>query len=219
MKKLLVATLFAASAVAFAQEETVTRLYIMPLVSVVNERGITQRYPKYRDTSLASANWGAMDYGFRPVCLVAADMTNTDHAALIANADVYAFPDNFQTSGATVANQSATLTNKLESFGIPAQWVGSQSTYLSVAHTAGAMFQYMGRLNSILGNVDPFAGATLNTKISGLSQATQDAIFAAGASFGWNMNGISNQTTLRNAIKYMADQWGATLLDFGVVIL
>lgn len=156
-----------------------------------------------------------MDYGFRPTCLLAADVTDTVNTALIANTDVYAFPAGFESSGATVGTQSSTLTSTLEAYVIPAQWVQSTSTYLSVAHTVGAMFQFMQRMNGLMGNVDPFAGATLNTQIRNLSQATQDNIFIAGTSFGWDLSGITNTTTLRAAIKYMADQWGATPLILG----
>lgn len=191
------------------------RLYLMPISGAGTKAD--PRRPAYVDTILTpnAVPWSMMDYGYRPTCMVAADVTDTVNTLLIANADVYAFPAGFETSGATVGSQSSSLTSTLEAFAIPAQWVQPSSTYLSVAHTVGGMFQFLQRMNGLMGNVDPFAGATLNTQIRNLAQATQDNITAAGLSFGWNLSGISSTTTLRNAIKYMADQWGATPLMIG----
>jgi hypothetical protein len=184
----------------------------MPIIGTGSSR-LDPRRPKYAENTLTGVVWGMMDYGYRPTCLVAADTDGAVHSALTANSDVFAFPDGFESSGATVGNQSTPVTNALEAQAIPAQWVQSQSTYLSVAHTVGAMFQFMQRLNGILGNVDPFVGATLNTRIDALSQATQTAINQAFTSFGWTAP--AGNTTLRNALKQTADQWGATPLTMG----
>jgi hypothetical protein len=191
------------------------RLYLMPLIGVGTKED--PRRPKYADTTLAGIPWGAMGYGSRMVTLVGGDVPDAAHALLVNNADVYAFPDGFQDGTTTVSNQSTNLSSLLESnYGIPAQWVQPSSTYLSVAHTIGGMFQFLQRVWGILGTpTDPFVGVTLNDQIRNLPQATQDAIFAAGNSFGWNMSGISNTTTIRNALKYMADQWGASPLYLG----
>jgi hypothetical protein len=192
------------------------RLYLMPMTGVGTHED--KRRPKYTD-SIFTPNavvWNQFDFGYRPVSLVAAITTNPVHTLLIANADVYAFPDGFEAGVLTVGTQATTLTNTLENtFAIPAQWVASQSTYASVAHTVGAMFQFMQRLNGRIGNIDPFAGAPLNTQLRNLAPGIGQAIMDAGASFGWNMSGISDQTTLRVGIKYMADQWGATPLLLG----
>jgi hypothetical protein len=187
----------------------------MPIVGVGTRED--RRRPKYADAILTPNNtvWAMMDFGNLPTCLVGASTDGTTHAALIANADVYVFPDGFETSGATVGNQANTLQSTLEAFSIPAHWVASQDTYLSVAHTVGAMFQFMQRINGIMGNVDPFAGATLNTQFRNLAQATQDAVNEAGPSMGFNMSGVNQNMTLRNLVKYMADQWGARPLFLG----
>src|SRR5690349_20512179 len=98
------------------------RLYIMPIIGVGTK--LDPRRPKYASTiDGAGLPWGMMDYGYRPTCLVGSDTDATVHAALTANADVYAFPDNFQTSGATLGNQTNTVANRLESFAIPAHWL------------------------------------------------------------------------------------------------
>jgi hypothetical protein len=152
-------------------------------------------------------------FGIRQVSLVAAIITTTRHNELAAFSDVLPFPAGFQSGIQTVGNQANTLTTAIESFGIPAQWVTNQMTYLAVLHTVGAMFQYMGRVYYML-NSDPFAGATLNTRIGDLTVEAQNALFAAGQSFGWNLSGVNANTTVRNFVKYMADQWGATPIPF-----
>jgi hypothetical protein len=215
-RRLLLLAAFAATA-SYAQE-TMARLYIMPITGVGTRED--PRVPKYRNTILTPNGtiWAMMDYGYRSTCLLAAETSAIVHNALVANSDVFAFPDNFQVSGATVSSQSTAVQTSLEGFGIPAHWVQSQDTYLSVAHTTGAMFQFAQGLNGILGNVDPFAGATLNTQFRNLAQATQDATHQVGARFGWDTSGITPTMTLRNMVKYMADQWGATPLLLGPFI-
>jgi hypothetical protein len=189
----------------------------MPMVGT----GLTHedaRRPLYKDSIFTpnAVPWAMFDFGVRQVCLLAATTTDPIHVSLIANADVYAFPDGFEAGVLTVGTNATALTNTLENtFSIPAQWVSSQLTYAAVAHTVGAMFQFLQRLNGMIGNIDPFAGATLNTQLRNLAPGIGQAIIDAGASFGWDMSGISNQTTLRVGIKYMADQWGATPLLLG----
>lgn len=193
------------------------RLYITPLVGAGTF--VDPIRSKYKDTIFTPNGITIFThrYGWRMVGLVAGDVDDVSHALLIANSDVYAFPDNFQTSGATVGAASTTLINILESYGIPAQWIQPQDTYLSVGHSVGAMFQFTQRMRGILGATDPFAPpVTLNTQFRNFSQAVQDAIMQVGAENSYNMSGINNNTTLRNLTKYMADQWGARPLLIGI---
>jgi hypothetical protein len=194
-------------------------LYLMPMTGtgVPGDR----RRPKYMDTILTpnAVEWYGMQYGYQPVCLLAAEVTPEVHAQIIAMNDDYAFPAAFQTTGESVGNANASLTKTLEDqYGIPAQWLTPQMPYTDVAHTIGAMFQYLQRMNGIMGNVFPFAGSTLSDQIKTLPKATQDAMQEAAITMGFSSVGITPNTTIRNAIKLMADQWGATPLILGPFI-
>jgi hypothetical protein len=195
------------SAPLVAQESSVLRVYIMPTVVVSTPIGDSP-LPKY----LQNEAW--MRYGTRNVALVAANTTDAQHATLIANADVLAFPDNFQTSGATLSGSARTaFSNTLENtFGIPGTWIANGNTYLSVAHSIGAMFQFTERWAALAAPADPMTGLTLTTQIGSL--ANPALFYSAATSLGWNTSGISNTTNMRNALKYMADQWGAAPLYF-----
>lgn len=195
------------------------RLYLMPIVGVGTY--VDPRRPMYQDSILRphGVQWGMMDYGWRPVCMVGCNTDDATHNELIANTDVQAFPDDFQSSGATIGGALTAVRNRLEDFTIPAAWVQSTDTYAQVAHSIGGLFQYMQRINRIMGDVDPFpAGITLNTQFQNLPVATRDAMIAASDSFGWDRTGLTATSTLRFILKYLSDQWEGIPLQLGGLV-
>lgn len=193
------------------------RLYLMPIVGVGTYAD--PRRPKYLDSIIrpSGAPWGMMDYGNRPACLVGSNTDASTHTSLTSQSDVYAFPDDFQYSSSAIGGGGLnTLRDRLESFGVPAVWVQSSDTYRQVAHSVGCMFQYLQRINRIMGNVDPFTGSvTLNTAFQDLPQPTQAAMLEAADSFGWNRTQIVPNSSVRFILKYLSDQWGEVPLEVG----
>lgn len=194
------------------------RLYLMPITGT----GVypDSRRPKYTESILTphGVQWSMMDYGNRPVCLLGGDTDAATHTELIAQADVQAFPDNFQSSSLTVGGQLANVRQRFEDFTIPGTWIQAADTYLQVARSVACIFQLLQRLNRIMGNVDPFAGVTLNTQFQDCPADFRAAMIEAAASFNWSTTGLSGTTTLRVALKYFSDQWGSTPLRLGGMI-
>jgi len=180
------------------------RLYIVPQVFGSME-GQTARVPKY---FFPNFRWAGMDYGFQPIYLVAADLAPADDAAIIANSDVVAFPFDL----ATTVGGGQALTNArnaLEAALIPAQWVAASSTWSEVARTVAGMFQFMQRLNFVLGNTVVIdTSAKLNVQWSSIPTDTQNAIISAAQSLGYTFNPQPNDQ-LRTLLKNLADQWGS----------
>jgi hypothetical protein len=61
-------------------------------------------------------------------------------------------------------------------------------------------------------------GVTLDTTISSLTAAQRAALLDAAMSMGWSVAGVQGSWTLRQALKYLSDQWSAPLIIGGVEI-
>lgn len=178
------------------------RIYLMPIA--LDEKG--HRGPKYK--ALFHADWTMMDYGFDPVCLVGVEnIAVDDHTAVVANGDVTALPaDLTQQIGA----QLALVQNALAGLNIPENWVQSTHTYLQVLRVVALVFQFAQRLNGALPNVRLFdTGVTLATRINQLPANVRTALSDAATSLGFSTAGLTGSSTLRVALKNMADQFSS----------
>lgn len=191
------------------------RLYLVPVVETTDpDDGKITRLPKY--IAALPVSWSAQDYGFEPAMLVAADVTTAQHNSISGNADVSAVPVNLD---ANPNNNGATsVRNRLEALNIPAAWVNTSLTWRQIVRTVSGFMQYMQRVAAIRGV--PMArlfsgGVTLSTQINQLPQVWRDALIQAANEFGYDISGLSGGSTLRNALKAMADQWGTRPLVMG----
>jgi hypothetical protein len=180
------------------------RLYIVPVIGT----GVLSdpRRPKYI-SDIAGLTWAAMDYGFQPLYLAAADLTLTDDAAVIANGDVFAFP--FDLTPNLNQGQVNSAKTAFELALIPAQWVSASNTWHDVARIVAGMFQFMQRLNAILGNIILIDSSTkLNIQWSSIPSNIQTAIIDSATSLGYDTSFIQATTQLRTILKSLSDQWG-----------
>lgn len=189
------------------------RLYLVPQIGT----GIFPdgRRPKYFVDDLA-VPWVGMDYGFQPVYLVGADLSPTDDTFVIGQADVFGFP--FDLDPQLTAGQANVAEAALELFFIPANWVTASLTWRDVARTTAGMFQYMQRLNVIVGNVillDGTSNRTLNTQWQNVPVNIQTGIRLAASQLGYNTTFIANNTQVRAIFKNFSDQWGSKPFIFG----
>jgi hypothetical protein len=178
------------------------RLYITPAIGA----GIPGdgRRPKYV-SALPAVAWAGMDYGFNPLFLVAADLTAPQDASVVANADVFAFPFDLDTN--ITGGAITTTRNVHEAFLIPLQSVPATNRLLA-RYDAG-LFQYMQRLNVVLGNevlIDN--GAKLNIQWQNIPANVQTAALEAAQSLGYDTSFITGTTQLRAVLKVWADAWG-----------
>lgn len=192
------------------------RYYILPIDRpVIN--GQTYRGPKYLkwrfNTTGIDCLWGMKDYGSIDMCVVGTDILQADHDTLILNTDVYAFPENLD-STMTLANRQA-LNTYAEAHAIPGDWLKQGDTFRYALRTICGMFLYLQKTLAILGYpADPFAGITLNTRYGQLTQAYQDAMAQSAQLFGYTWNVAANDQ-IRKIWKLMADQWGSQVISFG----
>ena len=110
-------------------EATVYNLYLVPV-----EVNGTNRGPKYfrwfhdpDPPALVDCAWSMMDYGFtNQALLIAKDIDLLEAAALEANADVFAFPDNL--AGPVDQDVQAYF----ETINLPTDWLTPATTWLEL---------------------------------------------------------------------------------------
>src|SRR3990167_3588597 len=144
------------------------KIYLIPIEQVGSARG--PEYFAWRfDSNGPSINcrWSLMDYGFiQYALLVAHDILITDHAALILNADVYAFPDNLDLS----ITDKAVMDVLFESINIPTDWITPATTYRQLLRNLAGLFQFNQRYGGISGGQSVFGGGvTLETNYNQMS--------------------------------------------------
>lgn len=196
------------------------RFYILP-VDVVTIAGQIMRGPKYlewfQNPSGLDVRWSAKDYGAIDMMMCAVDAELADHTYLAGQTDVYAFPDNLDTSPSPA--ELSALEDYLELAYIPAQWLSPSDTWREILRIITAMFLFMQRLTGITGS-DPLVwGVSLNTQFRNIEQQYQDAIYEAFVTLGYDDSAIKSNWTMRVMLKNTADEWGERPIHFGFVTL
>ncbi len=192
------------------------RLYIVPVVGVGTKSDL--RRPKYFDdgTLVPRPNYSAMDYGFEPWMVVGANLSVSDDATVVGQADAMAIPFNMDVL--LTAGNVTTVQTKLEAINIPAGWVTTSLTWRQVVRIVLGMVAVMQRFAGLQGVTRIFAGGvTLNSTIGSLSQGVRNNLTLAATSQGLSVSGISGATTIRAALKILADQFTGRTFVFGGV--
>jgi hypothetical protein len=157
-----------------------------------------------------------MDYGHHPGCLMAADVNTTQRNFLSGQADVVLVPLNLDS---TIGAALATTQAALEALQVPAGWVTSGTTWRAVVRMVGGLFQFAQRYAGLTDGQDLLpAGVNLDAAMSTVPQARRDAIQATADSFGYDTGAIGGGTTIRAALKILADQWGAAAFLLGGMV-
>lgn len=183
------------------------KIYIVPVEQVGVYRG--PEYFDWRfDANPPSINcrWNAMDYGFLPyMLLVAHDITQTDHDALILKTNVYAFPDNLDT---TITDR-AKLDTFFEAISIPTDWLTPSSTYREFIRKMAGMFQFNQAYGGLSNGQSLFTGGiTLESNWNNLSTQQKTwfnntvQIILPGAPV------VNGNPKLRTLAKQAGDLWG-----------
>lgn len=180
------------------------RVYLMPIIGT-GAGSTDPRRPKYV-TTFASFAWDLVDYGFEPVCFVGVQNIDAPtHAALVANADVTAMPVDLTTA---IGAQLTLVKNTVAGFNIPENWILGTHTYNQVLRVCLLIFLFMQRFHATLPNTLIFTGGiTLASTISQLPVATRTALSTTATSLGFSTAGLTGATTLRTALKALADQF------------
>lgn len=194
------------------------RLFFDPLVV-----SGAYRAPKYvasrvgtGSPELAGLQWAMMDYGHASWCLLAADTNAGQQTFLAAQTDVTDAPADLATTigGGNVQ----ALRDYLEAADIPALWITGGDTWLTVVRFVGGLFQFAQRFASISGGAALLPpGTDKNQTMADMGQAWQTAALATADSFDppYDVSAITGSTTIRAALKILADQWGSRSFHLG----
>jgi hypothetical protein len=159
------------------------------------------RRPKY--VPALGVEWSAMDFGAAPVFLVRANLSAAQETLLEINADFFTVPALDET---LTAGQVSAVQTRLENNGIPAGWVTTARTWRQVLRIVAAMFQLCQRANVAI------VTANLDLRMNQLPAATRTRLQDAADSFGWDRSGVTATTTVRTALKVLADQWNGRMI-------
>ena len=198
------------------------RLYIVPKVGTGDDSDPWRAKYFADGLIIPRPAYSAMDYGFEPWFVVGADLSSSDEAFVLAQSDVTAIPANLN---ANLTNPQVTsVQNKLESINIPAGWVNNGLQWLAVVRIVLGMFSFIQRFGSILNSGQTlgtgfFGSITLSTTIAELSANQVTALQQAAADLNLSTAGITGSTTLRVALKTLADQMSARTYNFNGVLI
>ena len=206
------------------------RFYLVPVETVVfppDDFGqvSTSRGPKYFSWSddpdppaLVSTPWAMMDYGFvDSALLVAKNISQIDHDALILNADVFSFPDNL--------DQPVTDPNVdtfFEAINLPTDWLTPATTYRDLMRQTAGIFQFNQRYSGIAANETGethsiFDNADLSTRLRNMTAQEQVWFLATVDSFGVDSSLVNDNSRLRQLVKTAGDFWaGQTFILGGI---
>lgn len=200
------------------------RLYIVPVVGAGTK--VSPRRPKYFNSVdgviAAGATWSAQDYGLEPWMVVAADLSTSDDNLVVGEPDAFALP--FDLSTTLSAAQVTSVQTKLEAINLPAGWVATSLTWLQVVRVVLGMFSFMQNYQAVnVGNGGTgqlfTGGVTLATTFGALAAQQRADLATAAANLSLTTNGISGTTTLRVALKTLADQFGARQYNFNGTLI
>jgi len=191
------------------------KFYLVPIEQVGGARG--PKYFSWRfdpDPPGIDCRWSMMPYGFFSYALVLAhDITQTDHVALILHTDVYNFPDDLDT-----AVSDPNIDVFFEGINIPTDWLTPSTTYRELLRQLAGMFQFNQRYRGISEGHDLFETATLDTRLRNLSSQEKIWFDATVVSFGYDPNLINDNSFLRQLIKQAGNFWSGQPFTMGGVV-
>lgn len=183
------------------------RIYIVPIVGVTIpiHGGITARHPKYID-ALGYGDVITIPYGSENIALVGVrDITPTDHAALAANADVIAIPEDLDAN--LTQGQATAAINFYDSLNIPSGWINTTRTVRQIVKVTAGIFAFNQRWSGRTGGNSPFKeGLSLDTRFNQLGPAVRGRVQDIFADLGVDTSGLSNQSTIREILTEFGEQ-------------
>lgn len=206
------------------------RLYLVPVVG--DGTRPAPRRPKYFASDATGAGlagmvraaWSGVDYGQQPWMIVGADLSSSDDTALVAEPDALGLP--FDLTPTLTAPQVTNVSTVLENAKIPAGWVTTSLTWLTVVRTVLGMCAFLQRYNVIYTQQNAvtapslFAGgATLSTTFGSLPLAVRTALSATATDLGLSTAGVTGSTTVRALLKGLADQVSQARYQFGSTVI
>lgn len=201
------------------------RFYVLPIEVVAVWSETQQRYlfrkgPKYLHwrgsvdplIERVDVHWLLKDYGALDVAIVAADVTETEHITLSAQADVIAFPvDLAETVG---TEQLPGLRADLEGRNIPGNWIQAATSYQAIARFVCGLFLYAQAVTTYSGGQPLFRdGDNLDMQIGDFPPDVRDGLVLAAQQLGYDHSGLYTGAA-RDFLGGFAGAW-QTPIKFG----
>lgn len=187
------------------------RHYLIPVESTATSRG--PKYFAYRadpdpPALIQGVAWAWIPFGSEPTGLIAADVDTAQHATLAGLPDVTTIPANLDLQ---VGANLATVQASLEALNIPADTLTANNTYRQVLRGTIAIFKVSQRFRSIRGQVAGNGrlfppGVTMATTLGALSDQVRQDLSQAVGELGYNQDGLTLASTLRDVLKKLASQ-------------
>lgn len=187
------------------------RVYLMP--TMLENQG---RYPNVKRAKYRAllSNSACIHYGPEPYCIVLSDVDSTQHANVMANADVRALPADLNT---TIVNGTrTTIVNALESASIPAQWVTNGMSFRTFLRRLAGIFLV---LQGVHGRKFRLLQAALDDPLSTLPAGARQALQDIATQQQLDTTGITGATTLRAALATLCAQYATRPLLYAGVSL
>ena len=199
------------------------RLYIVPITKIDTGPGTEFAAPKYffgRLTNglagMEGVKWAWERFVWESHGIVAADVSDAQHALLDSQTDVIVIPALDNTiPNATVRNR---IRNILEAGNIPGTWVNTGMTYRVVVRNVLNIWRFANRYISKGGKI--FTGSvTLDTTWSQIPALAQQKLIETANEFGLDYSAVTGATTIRQILKGMADQFGEIVYQLGEIVI
>lgn len=133
--------------------------------------------------------------------------TPADHAALIADPEIYAIPEDIEQQ--IDSGQAASIGNKLEGTGIPGDWIAAGMTWESVlirsTKSCIMMQGWRGRTNAV--NKMFSGGRSLDTLLGQLPPPLRNPLLAIADQHGMDKSQMTLTNTVRDVLNSMSDQY------------
>lgn len=192
------------------------RFYVLPIQVVGTARG--PKYFKWRyNPDGIDCQWSMKDYGLIPACLLAANITQGQHDALMLNDDVAAAPENIDATVTSAAlPRVQTVLNALR---IPAEWVTTSHTYRTLLRMVAGLCLFAQRYHGMHNEQLIDNAAALDLRWNQIPTARRGRIIATVDALGYDYSQVTNTWTVRRILKHLADQWGEKPVLFGFTTL
>lgn len=184
------------------------RWYLWPVEETLVPPGRGPKYLKWRySPDGEDVPWGWQRYGLMPTCLLWADVTLAQHTLFDSFVDTTSIPENIDQQIGT-QNALDQVVAAMEALHIPAGWITVNHTYHEIMRKMCGLFQlaqrYQGKYVAKL--ID--TGYDLDTLIQDLPVTVRLHLSVAAEELGWDTSSILGTWTVRQALGYLADQWG-----------
>jgi len=180
------------------------RFYLMPYIGTGLTRQ-TARKAKYGMGSF-SGGFTVIYYGLEPVCLLRGrNVSPEEHAAVIANVDVAAFPSDLDQT--ITANALTTIQSTFESANIPKELAAQGMKYSRLLKRVWTLFR-MSQIFYGMGAARIFqSGNDLSSTLGQLSAARRQKLSDVIDSMGMDRSSFTANTTLRTFLITLAGQF------------